>query len=150
MSAALGDGSIGNSVESLNVSVLKGAYETWASSKAKNIDCWLSIMADGARLASLADGASGVRFTSARSGRSEIVEYLEGLVADWDMIFYRIDEYIAQGDRVVPIGATSWRNKATQKVVVTPKVDLWRMKDGKVVHFSEFYDTARLIAAATA
>jgi hypothetical protein len=64
------------------------------------------------------------------------------------MIFYRIDEFIAQGDRVVAIGSTSWRNKATGKVVLTPKADIWRMKNGKAVQFSEFYDTARLIAAA--
>ncbi len=136
------------STESENVGILRDAYDTWANSKAANIDCWVSIVADDARLTSLADGARSLRFTSARSGRSEIIDYLKGLTADWEMIFYRIDEYVAQGERVVAIGATSWRNKRTGKIVVTPKVDLWRMRVGKVVQFSEFYDTARLFAAA--
>jgi uncharacterized protein len=136
------------STESENVGILRDAYDTWANSKAANIDCWVSIIADDARLTSLADGARSLRFTSARSGRSEIIDYLKGLTADWEMIFYRIDEYVAQGERVVAIGATSWRNKRTGKIVVTPKVDLWRMRVGKVVQFSEFYDTARLFAAA--
>ncbi len=136
------------SIESENVKVLRGAYETWAQSKAANIDCWVSIVADDARLKSLADGAPELDFTRPRSGKSEIIDYLTGLTAEWEMLFYRIDEYVAQGDRVVAIGATSWRNKRTGKVVVTPKVDLWRMKGGKVVHFFEFYDTARLFAAA--
>jgi ketosteroid isomerase-like protein len=64
------------------------------------------------------------------------------------MIFYRVDEYVAQGDRVVAIGFTSWRNKLTGKIAATPKIDIWRMKDGKAVEFSEFYDTARLYAAS--
>jgi ketosteroid isomerase-like protein len=81
-------------------------------------------------------------------GKSDFLSYIAGLTTDWEMIFYRIDEYLAQDDRVVAIGSTSWRNKRTGKIVLTPKVDIWRMKDGKAVQFSEFYDTAKLIAAA--
>ncbi len=137
------------STESENVRILQRAYEAWAGNKAADNECWASIMAEDARLMSLADGAAGVPFTRGRAGRSEIIEYLEGLTTEWTMIFYRIDEYVAQGDRVVAIGATAWRNKLTGKVADTPKIDVWRMKEGKVVEFAEFYDTARLIAAAT-
>ena len=131
-----------------NVEVLKRAYVEWADKKGQNVDCWMSIIADDARLSSLADGVSGVSFTRSRSGKSEVLEYLKGLNADWEMLFYRVDEYIAQGDRVVALGSTSWRNKQTGKVVLTPKADIWRMRNGKIVQFSEFYDTAKLIAAA--
>ena len=134
--------------ETANVEILKHAYAEWADKKAQDITCWMSIVADDARLTSLADGAAGLSFTRSRSGKSEVLEYLKGLTTDWEMLFYRIDEFIAQGDRVVALGSTSWRNKQTGKVVVTQKVDIWRMKDGKVVQFSEFYDTARLIAVA--
>lgn len=134
--------------ETENVETLRRAYDSWADGKGSSVECWTSIIADDARLTSLGDGAPGVGFSHPRSGRSEIIDYLTARAEDWEMIFYRIDEYVAQGDRVVAIGATSWRNKGTGKVVVTPKVDLWRMRNGKVVHFSEFYDTARLIAAA--
>ncbi len=137
------------STESENVSILRKAYEAWAGAKAADIDCWACIIADEARLTSLADGASDMAFTRSRSGRSEIIDYLKGLTNEWSMIFYRIDEYVAQGDRVVAIGSTAWRNKLTGKIAETPKIDLWRMQDGKVVEFSEFYDTARLFAAAT-
>ncbi len=130
-----------------NVAVLRKAYAGWSNSRGADTNCWLSIIADDARLNSLADGAPGVRFTRPRSGRSEILDYLKALTTDWEMIFYRVDEYVAQGDCVVAVGSTSWQNKQTKKVFVTPKVDVWRMKDGKVVKFSEFYDTARLIAA---
>ena len=135
--------------EVTNVETLRKAYSAWAESKGANIQCWMSIIADDARLTSLAEGASELAFTHARSGKSEILQYLEGLTADWEMIFYRIDEFIAQGDRVVALGSTSWRNKKTGKVVLTAKADIWRMRNGMVVQFSEFYDTAKLIAPAT-
>jgi ketosteroid isomerase-like protein len=134
--------------ESENIEILKHAYQQWSEKRAEDITCWTSIMADDARLTSLAEGAEDVAFTKARSGKSEVLDYLRGLTNDWEMLFYRIDEFIAQGDRVVALGSTSWRNKRSDKVVLTAKADIWRMKNGKVVQFSEFYDTAKLIAAA--
>src|SRR5688572_21710966 len=136
------------STEAENVSILRKAYAEWAGAKAANIDCWVSIIAEDARLTSLANGAAGVPFTRSRAGRSEIIEYLEGLTSEWEMLSYDIDEFIAQDDRVVALGSTSWRNKLTGKVAATPKIDVWRMRDGKVVEFSEFYDTARLYEAS--
>jgi uncharacterized protein len=65
------------------------------------------------------------------------------------MIHYTVDEYIAQDDAVFARGSTAWRNKKTGKTVDTPKADFWRFRDGKVVEFYEYYDTAGIIAAAT-
>ena len=136
------------SSEAENVRILRGAYEAWEAKKASDIDCWMDIVDEDARLTSLADGAAPLPFSRRRSGRSEIVEYLQDLIDTWEMIFYRVDEYVAEGDRVVAIGSAAWRNKLTKKIATTPKIDIWRMKDGKVVEFSEFYDTARLYAAS--
>jgi ketosteroid isomerase-like protein len=63
------------------------------------------------------------------------------------MIEYRVDHFVAQGDRVVMVGHCSWRAKRTGKVVATPKVDTWRFANGKAVEFYEFYDTAQVHAA---
>ena len=65
------------------------------------------------------------------------------------MIHYTVDEFVAQGECVFVRGSTAWRNKKTRKVVDTPKADFWRLRGGKVVEFYEYYDTARLIAAAS-
>jgi ketosteroid isomerase-like protein len=88
-----------------------------------------------------------VAFTSARNGREAFLEYLRGLTNDWDMLSYKITEFIAEKDRVVAIGSTSWRNKKTGRIFDTPKVDVWRMQEGRVVDFAEFYDTAKVYAA---
>ena len=54
---------------------------------------------------------------------------------------------MAQGDRVVMLGHTSWRAKRTGKVVDTPKADSWRFENGKAVEFYEFYNPAGVTAA---
>ena len=134
--------------ESDNIRVLDQAYKDWHDSKGLGVNHLAEVFDDGVQVMSLAGGAEGVEFTRQRAGKADFLSYLVGLTADWEMSFYRIDEYIAQNDRVVAVGSTSWRNKSTGKIVVTPKIDIWRMKDGKAVQFSEFYDTAKLIAAA--
>ncbi len=40
------------------------------------------------------------------------------------------------------ICSTGWRSKATGKSIDTPKVDVWRVRDGNIVAFFEYYDTA--------
>jgi uncharacterized protein len=136
------------SVEADNIAILKRAYSDWDNSKGAGTDYMMDLFHKDVQFTSLADGAEGVAFTSSRKGKEEFLNYIDGLTRDWEMIFYRVDDYIAQGDRVVAIGSTSWRNKKTRKVVTTPKVDIWRMKNGKAVEFAEYYDTAKLIAAA--
>jgi hypothetical protein len=65
------------------------------------------------------------------------------------MINYQIDEYIAQGDRVVALGDVSFKNKRTGKILETPKADFHKFRDGKICEFFEFYDTAQAIEKAT-
>jgi ketosteroid isomerase-like protein len=136
------------STESENVATLKNAYAEWAGKKASDPSCWTSIMAEDVELRSLADGAPGVGFSQARHGLAEAKKYLEELTRDWEMISYEVEDYVAQGDCVVAIGSTTWRNEKTGKAVSTPKVDVWRMRNGKIVAFAEYFDTAKVLAAA--
>ncbi|GJE44403.1 nuclear transport factor 2 family protein [Methylobacterium soli] len=131
------------------VTRLRAAYTTWAETKGGDVQCWMDVLAEEASLTSLADGSPAMRFTAARRSRREILGYLEGLAADWEMIAHDMTEFVAQGDQVVVIGNVAWRNRATGKVARTRKVDLWRFSNGRAVAFEELYDTARTIAAAT-
>lgn len=136
------------SAETQNTAILQRAYARWLETKGSDFDCWLSVMADDVKLTSLSNGSPAVPFTSARKGHAEIIEYLQGLTDAWAMDSYDIDEYVAQGDRVVAIGSTSWTNKQTGKIMRTPKIDIWRLRDGKIIEYSEFYDTENVHAAA--
>lgn len=132
--------------ESANVECLKEAYRLWDESKGGSADHWMAVCDDHVDFRSLADGADKLEFTKRRTSREDLVGYFEGLTGQMEMIHYTVDEFVAQGDRVVAIGSTAWRNRATGKEFETPKVDLWRFDNGRAVEFFEFFDTAMAAA----
>lgn len=129
-----------------NVAILSDAYQRWHDTKGGSIDHWMSLMEDEIQFMSLAQGAVGAEFTAAATSRSQVGGYFAGLTTQWEMIHFTVDEFIAENDRVVMLGSTAWTNKSTGKTVETPKADVLRMKNGKIVEFAEFYDTAGMIA----
>lgn len=137
------------SEESKNIEILKDAYRRWHETKAGSVDHWLHLMTDDVNFRSLAEGAKTMEFTRTSSCKDEVKHYFAGLTADWEMLYYRINEYIAQGDRVVALGHVSFTNKRTGKILETPKADFHKFRDGKICEFFEFYDTAQAIDKAT-
>lgn len=133
--------------EEKNVEILTEAYRLWNDTKADCVGHWLDLIDDNVDWRSLADGAPGMEFTVCCSGKDGAIAYMQALGAGWELIHYTVDEFIAQGDRVVMVGNCGWRNKATRKEIETPKVDILRMEGGKIVGFFELYDTAKAIAA---
>jgi hypothetical protein len=88
-------------------------------------------------------------FARSYSNRDALRGYFDGLLGEWEMIHYTASEFVAQDDKVFMRGSTAWRNKRTGRSVETPKVDFWRFRDGKAVEYYEYFDTARVVAAAT-
>jgi uncharacterized protein len=138
------------STEDSNLTKLKEAYRQWHETKAGSVDRWLALMTDDIKFRSLAEGAKPMEFTRTSTCKSDVERYFAGLTGDWEMIYYRMDEYIAQGDRVVALGSCSFKHRKTGKVLETPKADFHRFRDGKICEFFEFYDTARAIDVGTA
>jgi hypothetical protein len=134
--------------ESDNVAILKNAYQRWHDSKAGSVDHWLNLMTDDVQFRSLAAGAAEMQFTRPSCCKDDVKQYFTGLTSEWEMIYYRVDEYIAQGDRVVALAQVSFRHENTGKTLVTPKADFHRFRDGKICEFFEFYDTASALATA--
>jgi len=133
-----------------NVEKLKAGYRQWHESKGGSVKAWLDLMVDDVKCYSLAGGAPGAEFTAAINSKKDFERYFKDLLADWEMVHYTTDHFIVEDDSVAVRGSTAWRNRKTGKVVDTPKADFWTFRDGKVVEFHEFYDTAALIAAAQA
>ncbi len=130
-----------------NVRLLEEAYRSWNDNKEGSFENWMNMIADDVKWGSLADGAAGMEFTQACCSKTDVARYFETLAEEWKMISYQADEFIAQGDRVVMVGRCKWIHRKTGKTVDTPKADVLRMKDGKIVEFFEFYDTAGALAA---
>lgn len=71
------------------------------------------------------------------------------LGTEWDGFAAVPAEHVAQGDTVVSIGTYSGTYKATGKRMEVPFAHVWQVKDGKIVRFRQFTDTALVQAALT-
>jgi len=130
-----------------NLAKLKDTYRAWHNTKGKSVDMWMDLFAENVRLRSLAGGRPGAAFTEEVRSKAQMGQYFSGLLNDWQMIHYTTDDYIVDGDRIAMRGSTAWSNRKTGRVVETRKADFVTFKDGKIVEFEEFYDTAGLLAA---
>jgi uncharacterized protein len=133
--------------DSGNLAKLRDAYRAWHTTKGKSVESWMELFADNVRLRSLAEGRDGAAFTQEVRSKAEVERYFKGLLGDWQMIHYTTDDFIVDGDRIAVRGSTAWTNRKTGRTVDTRKADFVTFKDGKIVEFEEFYDTAGLLAA---
>ena len=118
-----------------SVAVLKEAYRKWHDTRGGSADHWLELMTDDVQFRSLTNGAETMEFTRPSSCKDDVRRYFSGLSADWKMNFYHVEEYIAQGDRVVALSQVSFEHKKTGKTLETPKADFFRFR-ARFVSFS--------------
>lgn len=135
------------SIEAENLEIIRSAYRIWSESLGKNIDHWIGLMDEQVRFDSLGGGEPGLDFSRACKSKADVRRYFVELVRDWQMIHYTVEELVAQGERVVMLGRCEWKNRKTGKSVETPKADFIKLRNGRVVEFLEFFDTAKVLAA---
>jgi uncharacterized protein len=136
--------------EARNVAILTEAYRLWSESRGTSADHWISICAQNIRFGSIAEPLKTVPYMATYRSRDEVGQYFAGVTRDWEMLEYRVDHFVAQGDRVVMLGHCAWRAKQSGEVVSTPKADSWRFADGKAVEYYEYFDTAQVMRAMAA
>ena len=130
-----------------NVAILQQVYSEWHKTKG-DPSVLLDILADEIRWGSAADGKPGMDFAKKRATKDEVGGYFRDLLSEWSMEFYQVNEFVAQGGRVVALCECSWTNKRTGKLVTLPKVDVWFFENGKVTEFMEYFDTHTAVEAA--
>lgn len=133
-------------VEETNVAILTKAYTGWHETKG-DPSVWDDVLGNVIAFGSLADGRPGMEFTKPRASKAEVREYLQELVNDWSMESFHMNEYVAQGERVVALGEMSWTHRRTNKTITIPKVDVWLFENGKAVQFMEHFDTYTALMA---
>lgn len=126
---------------------LRHAYRQWHETKGNSADVWLALMADDVTMRSIASDAPEMKFSDRGRGKAEAAKYFAELVADWEMLHFTPTEFIEQGDRIVVLGSCGFKFRRTGVVVESPKCDVFRFRDGLIVDFFEFYDTAKAFAA---
>ena len=133
-----------------NVERLKEAYKRWNDTHGGSVDYWMTLVDDNIQFGSLAERAPQMLFAGSYNGAATLRKYFDGLRADWEMIHYTAEEFVAERDVIVMRGHCAWRHRKTGKKVETPKLDWWRFRDGQAIEYYEYFDTARAFAATTA
>lgn len=76
-----------------------------------------------------------------RSPNEVLEKLLVPLTKDWDNFAADAEDFVVEGDRIVSFGAYSGTSKKTGKKMRAPFAHLWRVKDGKITHFTMYTDT---------
>jgi ketosteroid isomerase-like protein len=74
-------------------------------------------------------------------------EYFETIARDWEMVDFTVYRIVDGGQDVVMVGRCAFRNRATGKLVDTPKVDVWRFENDQAVSFLEMFDSLGFMRA---
>ena len=80
-------------------------------------------------------------FAAPASGRDAVAATLTRIAADFELMSYDVDAVIGDGDSVAGLCRVAHRHRASGRVARTAKVDLFRMREGRVMQFYEFFDT---------
>ncbi len=72
------------------------------------------------------------------------------LGGEWDGFTAAPDEFLDAGDAVLVLGRYTGTFKATGRAVDAQMAHLWRVADGKAVHFQQFTDTLQFARATGA
>ena len=132
-----------------NLARLKAAYRVWDRSKGTDISAWLDLLADDVQLSTISAPSPSLAFAVDRRSKREVVDYLAGLIKDWSMVHWTPETWVADGDKIAMFGRCAWTNRATGKTAEMRSAHLWQFAGGKAASFTEIYDSARALAAAT-
>ncbi len=124
-----------------NLEALRGAYARWGSTRGGNVDEIVAMFDDEIEMHSPLPDDVPDPIAGTKRRKAEAAGYFEGLLRDWEMVSFEVERLIDGGDDIVMVGRCAWRNKATGRVVDSPKVDIHSFRNGKVVRFQEVFDT---------
>jgi uncharacterized protein len=83
-----------------------------------------------------------------RKGTSEVQAFFRDVDATWDFERFEPRQFIAQGDDVVALGLYAGTAKGTGRPFKAEFAHVFTVRDGRVVRFREYTDTANLIQSA--
>ena len=128
--------------EQENTALVKQAYDNF---KTGNIDGLLSLFAD--EITWELPEMEGVPFGGKREGLENVIEFFATIGMTQEPLRFEPRDLIAQGDRVVSLGSYDWRVRANGREFTSDFAHVFTIRDGKVIAFHEFMDTAACVAA---
>lgn len=128
-----------------NLDVVRRGYEAFGRG---DINALLDLFDEQIRW--VTPGPPELATSGTRTGRQEVGAFFGSVNEVFDIQRFEPKEFIAQGDRVVVLGDETSRVRATGKTLELDWVHTFTLRNGKVVAFQEFFDTAAVVAALSA
>lgn len=125
--------------ETDNIELVKDAYQKFGSG---DIEGLLNHLSDDVDWKT--PNVEGADFTGERKGREAVGEFFSLLADAEEFSKFEPTEFIAQGDRVVVLGNSNATIKSTGRSAESDWVHVFKISDGKVTSFHEFFDSAAI------
>jgi len=128
--------------EQQNTNLVQKAYENF---KSGNIEALLSLISDDVEWQ--LPEVENIPFTGKRTGLESIGQFFAQVNEAQDVLQFEPGLYVAQGNKVAVQGHYSWRVKATGRSYESDFAHVFTLREGKIVGFQEYFDTAVAAAA---
>lgn len=92
-------------------------------------------------------GPTTIPYTGTTQGKPAVQGWFETLARAVTINGFAIDQLVSQDEAVAAFGSFSCTVNATSKPYTTKFVHLWRIPNGSVTAFEDFFDTATAAAA---
>lgn len=90
----------------------------------------------------LSPEAEAVPFAGNFHGKPEVARFFAEVGGSLQPMRFIVHDIIAENDKVVVIGEAAWLVKSTGRTYENPWVNVFTLRDGKVIRTQAYYDTA--------
>jgi len=89
----------------------------------------------------LSPDAEAVPFAGNFHGKQEVARFFAEVGGSLQPMRFDVHDIVAENDKVVVIGEATWQVKATGRTYENPWVNVFTLRDGKVIRTQAYYDT---------
>ena len=127
--------------EQENVAIVQRGYEAFGRG---DIDALIETM--DANIEWTSPGPSDLATAGQRVGHQQIRQFFATINELYEFQRFEPQTFVADGDKVVVLGEDTLTVKATGKTVTESWAHVFTIKNGKIVRFQEYIDTAAIVA----
>ena len=113
--------------------------------KDKNIKGLLNLFHDDIEW--IANDSDDIPYAGSFHGKDQVAQFFTMLDQAQDVIRFEPQDFIAEGDKVVATGISSWHVKSTGLTYDNPWTHIFTIRDGKVSRLHQYNHTAAAEAA---
>jgi len=127
--------------EQQNVDIVRRGYEAFGHG---DLDAMMKLFDENIEW--ISPGPAELPTAGTRRGLQQVAEFFKSVNEVFEIQRFEPNAFIAQGDRVIVLGTETSRIKATDRVLDLDWAHAFTLRDGLVVAFHEYIDTAAVAA----